>query len=494
MKRIQSSALLLFVPFTVSAASFHAASQTLAQRSRGNPALVVRGGAIHPRRGRNTNNKNNNNSFSPQPINKEGASVSNEVFNLVKSIVGAGVLGLPAGIAAFGNAPSALLPALALIISISLVSSYGFSLIGRVCAYTGAVSYRDAWKRSVGDQMSWLPALCCLLVTVCSVVAYSMILSDTLPQLLESVGQTLTRTQALVSITSCVLLPLCLLKELKSLAPFSLVGISGMIYTTFAMAVRYFGGQYKEGGSLVASMAPQFRAVFGDKGIAAVLSPNAFILISMLSTASMSHYLAHKFYRELDNNTIARFQTVTTLSFGIATLLFCAVASLGFLTFGESCSGLVLHNYSTKDALMSVSRIAVAVSLLTSYPLAFTGLRDGFLDLVGVSQEKRQSVTFLNVLTVGLLCIITALAYVVHDLRLILSFGGATWGNAVIYLFPTYMFVQCAKKMPELRKEVPLATATGIVGLLMGIVGATKAIYCSAPSIPSLFSKLYYQK
>lgn len=50
------------------------------------------------------------------------ATIPNEVFNLVKSIVGAGVLSLPYGVAAFGNAPSALVPAVALIALMGVVS------------------------------------------------------------------------------------------------------------------------------------------------------------------------------------------------------------------------------------------------------------------------------------------------------------------------------------------------------------------------------------
>ena len=406
----------------------------------------------------------------------EGATIPNEIFNLVKSILGAGVLGLPAGIAAFGNAPSALLPALAMIAVLGVFSSYGFVLIGRVCAYTGASSYRDAWEKSVGKRGSWMPALACLLVTLCSVVAYSMILCDTIPQLMDSIGIVgITRTKALLGVTLTVLLPLCLLKELQSLAPFSLAGIVGILYTTLAMAARYFGGQYKEGGALLQSVASEFQPSFGTQGASGVLSPNAFILVSMLSTASMSHYLAPKFYLELQNNTIARFKTVVHNSFFISTIFFAAIASLGFLTFGASCSGLVLNNYSTKDALMSMSRVAVVVSLLTSYPLAFTGARDGVLDLVGVPPAQR-SPKLLNTLILILLAGVTLCAHSVRDLSLIFSLGGATWGNAVIYLFPTYMFVQCAKKMPELKKEIPLATATGFLGLFMGIIGAVKSL------------------
>jgi hypothetical protein len=94
---------------------------------------------------------------SPAPTGGGTASIPNEVFNLVKSIVGAGVLSLPAGIAAFGNAPSAIIPAVALICIIGGFSAYGFSLIGRVCSYTGGLSYRGAWSESVGEETSWIP-------------------------------------------------------------------------------------------------------------------------------------------------------------------------------------------------------------------------------------------------------------------------------------------------------------------------------------------------
>ena len=60
------------------------------------------------------------------------ATMSNLMFNLVKSIVGAGVLSLPSGIAAFASAPSAVIPAVCLISSMGIASSYMFSLIGRV--------------------------------------------------------------------------------------------------------------------------------------------------------------------------------------------------------------------------------------------------------------------------------------------------------------------------------------------------------------------------
>jgi amino acid permease len=360
------------------------------------------------------------------------ATIPNEVFNLVKSIVGAGVLTLPSGIAAFGNAPSAVVPAIGLIALFGILSGYGFGLIGRVCALTGTTSYRSAWESSVDASTSWIPALSCTLKTIFAALAYSMILGDTFTSLAVGAGLTgASKTVVLGSVTTLVLLPLCLLKNLSSLAPFSLLGSLGMVYTAAAMAIRYFGRAYTvttatgKAASLASSLAKDLpaalRPAFGSNGAASAFSPVTAILLGMLSTAYMAHFNAPKFYTELKNNTVPRYLTVVATAFGCSIGLFGLIATLGFLTFGGNCSGLILNNYSTRDTLMGISRIAVAVSLVFSYPLAFVGARDGILDLFSI---KNRSSSFLNTLTVGLLSSITVAALVIPDVSFVLAFAG----------------------------------------------------------------------
>merc|ERR1719215_1795941 len=197
------------------------------------------------------------------------------------------------------------------------------------------------------------------------------------------------------------------------------------------MALRYFGGAYAAGtGKFVADIAPAMQPAFGSVGAAGVLDADAFILICMLSTAYMAHFNAPKFYLELKNNTIKRYNTVVSTSFGISIALFALIATFGFLTFGSSANGLILNNYSNKDSIMAFSRIAVAISIVFSYPLAFVGFRDGVIDLLKIPAGKRTD-TKLNQLTIILLGIITALASKVKDLSFLLSFAGATLGNAI---------------------------------------------------------------
>jgi len=391
------------------------------------------------------------------------------------------VLTLPAGIAAFGNAPSAVVPAVSLIAGIGVLSGDGFALIGRTCALTNTSTYREAWTASVGEASSWLPAWSVTLKTIFATLAYSMILGDTFHSLLLTAGVTsINKAATLTLVTSGVLLPLCLLKNLSSLAPFSLLGSLGMLYTAAAMSVRYFGGAYVASGKFAKDLPAALRPKFGSVGAAGAWNAKTSILIGMLSTAYMAHFNAPKFFVELKNNTVERYSKVVATSFGISIAIFAAVASVGFLTFGQHSAGLILNNYSTRDGLMAASRIAVAVSILFSYPLAFVGARDGVLDLF---QIRNRSPAFLNGLTVAMLSALTVAALSIPDVSFVLAFGGATLGNALIYIFPALMFRGALRKNKMEKEptrlqnaEVKVATASAVLGAGMGLMGAFKAV------------------
>ena len=82
-----------------------------------------------------------------EPETKTKASITNLRTSLVKSIVGGGVLALPAAVSALGDNPATVLPvAVALIAAIGVMNAFYFSLIGKVCSWTGAATYTEAWN------------------------------------------------------------------------------------------------------------------------------------------------------------------------------------------------------------------------------------------------------------------------------------------------------------------------------------------------------------
>lgn len=191
----------------------------------------------------------------------------------------------------------------------------------------------------------------------------------------------------------------------------------------------------------------------------------------------MKFLLSDQFYTELKNNTIPRYLTVVNSSFAASIAIFAVMAALGFLTFGANASGLILNNYSPKDSLMGLSKIAVALSLVFSYPLAFAGARDGLLDLLKV---QNRSNSLLNGTTVGILSGLTIAALIIPDVSFVMAFAGCTLGNALIYIFPALMFRAAVRQLPNPTKlqkfEIKAAMASALVGLGFGAMGVVKLL------------------
>lgn len=228
----------------------------------------------------------------------------------------------------------------------------------------------------------------------------------------------------------------------------------------------------------------------------------------LTSHSFLPAHSAPKFYLELKDNTLPRYNTVVALSFGISVVLMGYITAIGFSTFGKTCSGLILNNYASSDFWIAASRVAVAVSLVFSYPLAFQGCRDGILDLLQVSSEKRTH-SFLNGTTMTLLGVLTLLAAILKDVSFVLAFGGATLGNLLTYVYrkypifvtmrladdarnssshsahllltvPTAAAIMYKKTLEKQgRKEtlgLSVAAASAVLGTIMGAIGAKMAL------------------
>ena len=312
------------------------------------------------------------------------ATIATSTFNLAKSIIGAGVLSLPSGVAFFSDAPLALLPATAILTVMGLLSAYTFSIIGKACEKHNATTFKDVWSKSVGPDSAW--AISGAITAKCffASLAYSIIIGDTFSALASTFALPAffqVRRNVILIMTALVLFPLNSLKSLSALAPFSLLGLGGTLYTAIVMAVRYFDKSYAVGGAFYTALKAAPKPVlpsFGTGG--GGLNMKAFVLLSMLSTAFISHYGAPQFHRELKDNTLPRFNKVTTLAFGASIAIFTFMMSIGFLTFGGSTAGFVLNNYASNDALITVARLAIGLSILTGaaptpsppFPLSLT--------------------------------------------------------------------------------------------------------------------------
>jgi heme A synthase len=67
-----------------------------------------------------------------------------------------------------------------------------------------------------------------------------------------------------------------------------------------------------------------------------------------------------------------------------------------------------------------------------------------------------------------LMAIVTVLASKLTDLGIVAAIGGATFGTALVFVYPVIMFL---KSKARTKEETPVAVGIGALGVLMGIVG-----------------------
>jgi sodium-coupled neutral amino acid transporter 11 len=357
-----------------------------------------------------------------------------------------------------------------------VLAAYTFSLIGKACAEHNASTFQEAWSKSVGPKTAWMISGGITAKCFFASLMYSIIIGDSFSALAKSFGLPAVlaqRSNVILALTTFVLFPLCSLKSLNSLAPFSLLGLGGTLYTAIAMAIRYFDGSYAAGGKFFAGLAtkPYFADSFAG------LNVRAFVLLSMLSTSFIAHYNAPKFYAELKDTSLPRFNKVVGSAFLASIVTYLFMMTTGYLTFGGKSLGFILNNYAGSDSLISVARLAIGLAILTGYPFTFSALREGILDLNNVTDKQKRD-SAIRPLTVGLLSVVTALALVLKDVGFVVSMSGALFGAALMFIVPALMNISNIKRKGDKAtkgEKLEVAVNYGIVGLgtVMGALGAT---------------------
>ena len=335
-------------------------------------------------------------------------------------------------------------------------------------------TYRECWERTVGQKGGLLVAVANTFDPLLGIFANASILSQSLQLLLEGINVYMSVIACLLLITVVCLLPLCLMKKLDALAPFSTMGMAAVLTALACMVLRYLDGSYRPGGEYYDDIPISYRPSFGD--VSRPFSVAALPFICMVYTSMDMHYNAARFYVELKDATIPRFAQVTYYSFGLTSIIYFSIAIVGFLTFGGNSDSYILNNYSPRDSLATVSRIAIGLCALVSYPLNFIGVRDNCLDILGLTDEMNTNAK-LNMVTILLLSMLTLTSCFVTDLGLINSVGGGTTVTLVCFIFPALMFKHAKEKRGQAQHwEVSLVMGLMVVGVLVGIVGVWVSI------------------
>lgn len=169
---------------------------------------------------------------------------------------------------------------------------------------TDSNTYAGAWSKTVSPESEWLVQSVVVISPIVSCLASSIVLTDILGLVLLKLGMPASvygnRNLVIGILSTCVLFPLCILKDLSALKSVSVFGVAGHLVAMGALALRVRDKSYFAGGKFftaplatatataTAAAAGVAKASVAKGGIAGL--SKWFVLASLLSYCFVTHY------------------------------------------------------------------------------------------------------------------------------------------------------------------------------------------------------------
>lgn len=358
--------------------------------------------------------------------------------NLFKLLAGSGIMLVPRCAVYAGGHRLSVIPALAALFLTGVLNAWTWWLIAKVSIAVKETTYEGTWLKVALPGKRW-PRW----ITVAIVVGNAhAVCFRCLVIAVESLSSFLQYCQVprvffhgdfvMIVLVVAVLFPISWAKDLAGLANFSMVGLAANFYVVIAVLIASMNGRY------------QNRAVFEENfRIDGSIMGAIAIMISIYS----AHYDPALYWDQMepaaDGSKSCRFVSLIGIAFGGASGLYAISMVAGFLTFGTRADILILENYDHDDPMMIGARLAMAVSVLMTFAIAFFNLRRQVLSALGynIDDGSRSGETYdWWVITCVLLGEITCAAILLYNhLAVTLKICGAVFANMLMYICPAIM-------------------------------------------------------
>ncbi|XP_061353232.1 amino acid transporter AVT6A-like isoform X1 [Gastrolobium bilobum] len=417
-----------------------------------------------------------------QGSNGSGASITGSVFNLSTTIIGAGIMALPAAMKVLGLALGIVaIIFLALLTETSLEMLMRFSRVGKAGTYGEVMGY------SFGSFGRLVFQISVLINNFGILVVYMIIIGDVLSGTSSSgihhfgvlegwFGEYwwTGRTFVLLVATLLVFAPLGFFKRIDSLRYTSALAV--------ALAIVF----------LVITAGITFIKLFNGSIASPRLLPNIlditsiwnlFTAVPVLVTAFVCHYNVHTIDNELGDSSLI--QSVARASLVLCSTIYILTAVFGFLLFGESTLDDVLANFDTdlgipySSLLNDVVRISYALHLMLVFPVIFFSLRFNLDDLIFPSARSLELEKCRFVLiTTGLISLLYVAANFIPSIWYAFQFTGATATVCLGFVFPAAIALRDPHGIATKKDKI-----LSIVMIFLAVFSNVVAIYSNADAL-----------
>lgn len=403
------------------------------------------------------------NSYTSQESNhkREYTSTIATIFNLINSLLGAGILGVPNAFTHCGFVPTLLL--VAVVAALSYVSA---CLVVKLQYVTNAGSISDLAKITMGRPGSIALSICVVLFCYSSMTAYLIIGSDVIMFFLDKTGFVIDRNSwgrtLLVFIFSmCLPIAMTVPKQISVLSAISLFAFLGLNMFVVAMIIEGFIHLPQDGIDPTAFTGTFNMHFFNALSIISL----CFALASIILPVIM----------ESHPNLNHRLKEVSWASY-MSFLIVAIPAILGYLIFGENTSEVIFDSFPANDIIMIVVRIAYFVILTASYPvLGMSVLTTYSVAIYGVHDQKtlpwskRCVILFLE----NIVTLLVAMFF--PNVRPVMAIGGAIGGCMTNFFFPPAFYLIVSNKSWKTWTHL-LLILLAIFGLISTVISTYEAV------------------
>ncbi|KAK4490763.1 hypothetical protein RD792_001471 [Penstemon davidsonii] len=408
-----------------------------------------------------------------------GASFSGAVFNLSTTIVGAGIMSLPATMKVLG-----LILGIAVIIFMAFLTEASIEFLLRFSRASKSVSYGGLMGDAYGKYGRMLIQLCVLVNNIGVLIVYMIIIGDVLSGttsdgihhagVLEAwfgVQWWNARFVVLLITTVAVFAPLASLKRIDSLKYTSALSVAlAVVFLVILVGITLF--KLINGTVIMPRLLPNVTDLTSFF--------NLFTVVPVLVTAYICHYNVHSIENELEDST--QIKSVVRTSLTLCSSVYVMTSLFGFLLFGDETLDDVLANFSTDlgipfgSLLNDAVRVSYAAHLMLVFPIVFFPLR---LNLDGLLFPSARPLSSDNLrfasLSTGLIAVVFLGANFIPSIWDAFQFTGATAAVCIGFILPAAITLRDRYTIATKRDKV-----LSIFMIVLAVFSNLVAIYSDA--------------
>uniref|UniRef100_A0A6N2LS59 Amino acid transporter transmembrane domain-containing protein n=1 Tax=Salix viminalis TaxID=40686 RepID=A0A6N2LS59_SALVM len=368
------------------------------------------------------------------------ASVYGAVFNVSTSIIGAGIMSIPATLKVLGVIPAFLLITIvAWLVDISVKFLLRYTHSGDTTTYAGVM--REAFGRvgSVSVQV------CVMITNLGCLIIYLIIIGDVLSGNVHDGSVHLgvlqewfgihwwnSRAFALLVVVIFVMLPLVLFRRVESLRFSSAISVLLAVVFVGICSVMAICALV-EGKTKSPRLLPHLdnKTSFFD----------LFTAVPVIVTAFTFHFNVHPISFELGRPS--DMVSAVKISLLLCAAIYFSIGIFGYLLFGESIMADILINFDQSSdtaigaLLNDIVRLSYAFHLMLVFPLLNFSLRANIDELLfpGKLLLAKDSIRFVS-LTLVLLVFAYLAAIEIPNIWYFFQFMGSTSAVCLAFIFP----------------------------------------------------------